>query len=460
MNPRPYVMPKMLLAAAALALLPAHALDITGFVSTKLDAPISGAKVCIKPSATQCVFTGTNGIFHIGDGNIGVNMPAPRADGFLLELNRGGLSLTAPFAAEARVEWTDAGGRNASAERGVRLGQGRNALPLPEAMRRDGLCFLRISAGGVSLAWKVVLLGSSGAATRLDRKGSGVRALALSKAMAAPAALEVSKAGYRTQTYNPRFETENNASIILAAEDDSSLAFTRTYTTKVLAIDTAGKKLILEKLDPYCFSDTPGADTLQDTSRYMVKGGKMYVWKTGECNGEILTGTGSSPLGAWTADEFFPELPADLKTADCRSDSSAKKYAITTSFKETSSFTGSQRKDEITVELCPGQIYESIFDMVVFEDSTVTKTKSACKELDYTNGKGESAKVAFSQKGDSIHSEFVYKTKVCELTEPFGLVDFADPCPANDDPLGPITACLEATGFSTPDPSAQGTGKK
>ncbi len=426
-----------------------HALDISDYVIDKLQNPIADANVCLQSDTSHCVATDQFGSFRISDGIIGVR-PATRDRGaFALEYRGEGLSLSSPYPTRARIQWNDAGGRAVSATRDLRLSQGRNALPLPDGLRKNGLAFLRIYLSDATLTWKAVLMGGAVSATRMDGNAKGFRAVALSKAMVGPAGLEISKTGYQTLAYQPGSETESDKAIILTASDDSSLQFKSSLTNKVLAIDTAKMIIVTESLSSYCYGDSIRTDTLTDTSSYEIRDGKMYVWYPGDCFGKAYSGSAVTPVGDWTLSQATTDLPEDLQSTDCSIDESSS-YSVVTAFAGVSHITSSEIKTDVTVDLCPGDIYRNTFEGSLLLDSTVTATTASCRELDYKNGKGDTAKILFTQKDDSIASVFSYKTATCLHADPFGLIGFADACPANEDPLGPLFTCLGNSGFATP----------
>lgn len=439
---------KLLLAALSLAIAPAvHALDIAGFVTTKLGAPIADAKVCLESDAAHCTNTLPGGEFQIRDVTGGVRTPSQRADGYALDFGTNGLSLVAPLAVKASMDWTDAEGRRVSAERNLDLARGRNGLALPSELKREGLYFVRLYTPNLTLTWKAVFLGESGTTTRLGapsaQAGQG-RLAALSKVSALPGRLVVSKTGYRTRTYQPKAEIETDASIMLTTTDDIGLNFTGNYVAKVISIDRTNRIMITQSVSSSCNGSAVVMDTSLDTNLYVFRDSKLYLWVKGDCRGQILTGTGTDPVGTWTLVNIDADLPADLKTVDCKADSSSG-VDLFTSYNAVYHVTETQITGDLTLEFCPGDIYVPLFMSLV--DSTVTLTKNTCKEAILKNGKGETATLTFSSAADSLKGSFAYKTTTCTFKQSLNLTDKAPTCP-EPQAFQTFLPCFALSGFS------------
>jgi hypothetical protein len=444
---------RQMIPALALAMIPyARALDITGNVLTKVLAPIAGAKVCLKSTPTQCVTTDALGAFHITDGTIGVRAPSimQRGDGFSLEFGGNALSLSSPVAAKARMDWTDAGGRVVSAARDLNLAQGRNMLALPDGMRKDGLYFVRVYVRDLTLTWKAVSMGAAGSTTRLDGKSSGRPAgggtLALSKVSAAPGALEISKAGYNTSTYQPETDSATDVVIILTATSDVGVTFNSSQKIKVISIDRTKHQIITEVVNLSCDSNVVVKDTSRDTSLYAVSNGKFYLWTDGDCTGQLLNGTGTDPVGNWTISEPQVDLPAEFKGPDC-SDSSGSGGGFFTSFTGSYKVTETEIDANVDIGVCPGDLY--VASLLSLMDSTVQLTANTCMGATFKNDKNETATLAFTKKGDSLNADFAYKTKTCSLAQSFDFSNSTITCP-EDDGTGTTSffICIAGSGFS------------
>jgi len=422
-----------------------QALDISGFVITKLGAPIADAKVCLESDPTHCTNTLAGGEFQIRDVTGGLRTPSQRADGFALDFGRDGLSLNAPFAVKARMDWADAGGRLVSSGTDLNLGRGRNALTVPVALKKDGLYFIRLYAPNLTLTWKAVLLGSAGSTTRSDAGPLVGRVAALSKVSALPGRLVISKTGYRTRTYQPAMEIETDAHIELATVEDVGVTVAGHYLAKVLSIDRVNKQMITESITSSCNGSAVVMDTSIDTNLYVFRDSKLYLWVKGDCHGQILTGAGTDPVGTWTLVNIDADLPADLKTADCKSDTSSSGSGFFTSYNATYQVTETQITGDLSLEICPGDLYVPLFLSIL--DSTVVLTKNTCKEADFKNGKGETATLTFTSASDTLVGNFTYKTTPCTFKQDLDLSGKTKTCPESN-PFTAFLPCFALSGFS------------
>jgi hypothetical protein len=439
------MLPRILTLAAAFALcnLPALALDISGMVLDKIGDPITQAKVCVVADPGKCVNTGAQGEFHIASG-IAIRKSAPGSAPYAMEFRRGTLTLEAPAPVRARLEWSGPGGRVLFAASDVSLSRGSNPISLPAGLPENGICFIRLRAGGVNLAWRAMLMGARAEVTAGAQPASPGPILALSKA-AALTTLEVSKAGYRTKLYDPETDREQDAVIVLAKSDDVGLTFAGNFTSKVIAIDRTNKNMIIESVESECDDEVLVKDTVRDTSQYAFRDGKLWLWTAGECTAEVFSGTGTDPVGTWTLTDASADLPADLK-AGCDSssvpgDDPYENFTATYIVSETAI------KGNISVDLCPGDIYGFFITIVLAEDPSIALTRNTCKQVQYRNGKDETADLNFSKKGDSLHFEFVYKTTTCEVNQDLALSDKDPVCP-DDSGLEEFMGCLYGSGFA------------
>jgi len=128
-----------------LAAIPASALDISGFIINKLNEPVIVARICLEGSTTKCVNSGVGGIFRLTDASPTFPGKGKPAD-FSLEFRRGRLSLFAPEAMRAKLEWFDAGGRRLSPARAVLCPAWlRSSLTAPRLPQRSGRRLRRVS---------------------------------------------------------------------------------------------------------------------------------------------------------------------------------------------------------------------------------------------------------------------------------------------------------------------------
>lgn len=432
-------------AALALSLLPARAVDVSGNVITKSGARIPDAKVCVKSDTTQCVTTDQMGAFHIST-SIAVRESDPRTPPFTLELRNGILSLDAPSAGEAEVEWAGPGGRALSPVQGLRLARGRNALAVPKGLPENGICFLRLRASGRTFTWKAVMM--QGAASARSKSGSpspSGRIAALAKA-AWTSTLEISKAGYRTRIYEPLEDPETGAVIRMSATDDEGLVYDAVFTGKILAIDRAAKTLIVENVDEYCDGADVIRDTTRDTSLYAFVGGKFWLWDKGECNGQVFTTTSSStdPVGDFTLLDGVAELPGDLKAGCVPAESEDAPFD---NFKATYKVTETKISGNFSLEICPADFYGTFFADYLLQDPNVALTKNTCKQLVFSNKAGESGTLDFSKKGDSLQFAFAYKTEKCLAARDFSFSNKTPVCPEDDGPVQEFFSCMSGSGF-------------
>jgi hypothetical protein len=432
----------LILASTLAAALPAAALDVTGTVVDKLGAPIAGAKVCATSDASACVTTGAQGDFHLQKA-IAIRPSAADSRGFELAYRHGALTLLAPSAMTARLEWLAPDGRRTWSVSELRLAAGRNAVALPRSLPRAGLCLVRLSTADQVLSWKAVIVSGTPSA---GAPASSPRVLALSKA-AAFATLEITKSGYQTAHYEVAKETEADVMIYLSAIGDVGLPFGGTAQVKVIAIDRDKKLLITESVEASCDSDVVVHDTTRDTSNYAIRGGYLWTWETGDCTGQAFTGTSNDIVGKWTLGNPDADLPADLKTG-CTPDTSGSGQTPFDSYTADYTVTSTQVTSAISVDICPGDLYGPLLALMFTGDSGVTLTKNTCRQLAFKNGNGEDATVDFTKKGDSLLIAFTYKGTVCKSGDSFSFSD-ADPvCPEPDGGFDEFVGCLAGSGFA------------
>ncbi len=440
------------------AALPLHALDIAGYVLDKTGNPIAGAKVCVKSDANSCVSTGASGDFHLAKA-IAIRKQTPGPSGYDLTYRKGALMVRSPAAGPARLEWMSADGRRTWARSEIELAAGQNPVPLPSGLPHAGVCLLRLSTPDQSLAWKAVLASGAGYAGNQASRGQAevagpTRIAALSKAAAAT--LEVSKAGYRTRSYEPASETETEAYIFLSLTTDAGLVFTGDFSQKVVSIDHAKKTITTESVDASC--DPADAtriirDTVVSTQKYAIRDGQLWTWYDKECVGERFSGTAADIVGKWTMLDPTALLPADLRVG-CVEDSSYSEGSPFETFSAEYTVTESQITGSITAETCPGDYLGSLFALIFSGDSLVTTTKNTCQQVAFKNGKGESAAFDFSRKTDYLHTAYGYGAKTCAMDMDFGLNDKDPACPEGKE-LSDFLACVTASGFSEAGPLAK-----
>ena len=432
---------KSLLAALALAAYPAPALNISGFVLDKIGTPLPLAKVCLQTDASKCVTTGISGDFHISDG-IGVRKLSPRGDDYAMAYRNGTLTLEAPAATSARLEWIAPEGRRLLASSDLELAAGRNVLALPAGLR-NGVCFLRLITGDLTVAWKASLVEGRASA----RRQSAPRIIALAKT-AAVTALVITKTGYRAETYRPAKETETKVVVVLTQTDDVGFPYDGKYIAKVIAIDRTKKTMITESVEGYCDStDALQHDTLRDTSSYAIRDGKMWVWYTGDCSGQVFSGTAADPVGTWNMVDPVEPLPDDLR-AGCKPSAADSDEVDLGTYKAVYKISETAIQGDFTVEICPADAFgpdvASLFD----NDTTIEVVKNTCKQATFRNGKGETADLNFTKIGDSLHIAFVYKGKSCDGQLDMGLGGGDPKCPDTSDGLLPFAICTSTSGFA------------
>lgn len=439
------MLPRILTLAATLVFchFSADAIDISGNVLDKIGDPIPQAKVCVKSEPDKCVTTGAQGEFHITS-SIGVRKSSPRSAPYVMDYRRGVLTLEAPAPIRARLEWTGPGGRILFAATDLSLSRGLNVLSLPAGLPENGICFIRLRAGETHLAWRAMLMGARAKVTAGAQYASPGPILSLSKASALTT-LEVSKTGYRTRLYDPETDMEQDAVIHLAKSDDVGLTFGGNFTAKVIAIDRVKKSLVVESVEAQCDGPTLIKDTLQDTSLYAFRDGKLWLWTLGECTAQAFSGTGTDPVGTWTLTESAANLPADLR-AGCDSNSAPSDIPYE-NFTATYVISETQIKANISLELCPGDIYGLFVGIILSKDTSVALAKNSCKAVQYRNGKDETADLNFTKQGDSLHLQFAYKTTTCMLNQDMSQSDKDPVCPDNVG-LEAFMGCLVESGFA------------
>jgi hypothetical protein len=188
-------------------------------VVDKLLAPVVGAKVCVKGSATHCVLSGPDGAFHLTPGSVASKETRLgfRALGYSLDRSEAGFDLMAPRPGRALLEWRDVKGLRLGPVHARELRVGSNPLAAPDDRPESGIVLLRVLTEGMTLTWKSVWGSSSGPVGSLSED----RPMALSKA-AAPV-LEATKAGYGARAYPAERETETGVQIMLPAEGEVAL---------------------------------------------------------------------------------------------------------------------------------------------------------------------------------------------------------------------------------------------
>ncbi|MDQ3000684.1 MAG: carboxypeptidase-like regulatory domain-containing protein [Fibrobacterota bacterium] len=439
------MLPRILTLAAILVYcsLPAIALDISGSVIDKIGDPVPQAKVCAIADPGKCVNTDAQGEFHLTSG-IAVRKSAPRSAPYIMDYRRGTLTLEAPAPTKARLEWTGPGGRVLFAATDLSLSRGLNVLSIPAGLPENGICFIRLRAGETNLAWRAMLMGARAKVTAGAQFLSPSPILALSKASALTT-LEVSKTGYRTRLYDPQNDSEQDAVIQLAKSDDVGLTFGGDFTAKVIAIDRAKKSLIVETVEAECDGPALIKDTLQDTSLYAFRDGKLWLWTVGECTAQVFSGKGTDPVGTWTLTEPAANLPPELRIG-CDSNSTPSDVPYE-NFTATYVISETQIKGNISLELCPGDIYGLFVAILLSEDTSIALAKNTCKAVQYRNGKDETADLNFTKQGDSLHMEFAYKTTTCMLNQDMSQSDKDPVCPDNVG-LETFMGCLVESGFA------------
>lgn len=436
----PRILP-IALSIAGLASLPASALNISGLVVDKSFTPLWSAKVCVTSAPTVCVTTDIKGAFHILTAT-GLRDALPRASGYEMELRNGMLTLIAPAAGKARLEWIGAGGRTLLQASALDLARGRNSISLPASLPGNGVSLVRLNTESMTTTWKVVRMGSQGRAASAAKAAS--RIVSLSK-VASAGTLTVTKSGYKDRLYAPATDPEDNAVIALSTTDDVGLNYTGIFHDKVVSIDRNAKRIITQAVYAACDSVNLVRDTTLDTNYYAFRDGKFWLWVKGECGAQVFTGTGTDPVGTWTLTDPNSELPADLG-AGCVVDTTTSNppfdsYAATYTLTETT-FTGN-----LSVEFCAADLYgPAVYGLL--QDTAIGVDKNTCNQVVLVNPKNLSATLNFSKRGaDSLQVAFTYKSTTCSFVQPLYFGDEEPTCP-EDDTFNPFFYCLAGSGFS------------
>lgn len=427
------------------ALVPAHALNVTGRVLTKVGTPIAGAQVCIKSSTGSCVATGAQGEFNLS-GAIAVRPVGHAGSRFSLSRRGGSLRVESNAAVSVRLEWLSADGRTRWAVSDQQLAAGSNPVALPTGLPHAGLCIVRLSGPAETLAWKVMLasgpVASTGAAA-----SAAPRVAALSKAAAA--LLEISKTGYRPRIYQPSSDTDTAATILMSEIADTGLAFSGTKHTGVSSIDRIRHLIISVDSGFYCDSQTDSLVVTQtlDTAHYAIRDGRMWSWETPDCEGSLFTGTSTDPVGRWTLAEPNVSLPAEL-AAGCSPFSGGSFRGAFESFDEEATITETGITGKVSFGICAGDFYGSVLSADLFGDSSVVLTKSTCMQSTYRNQDGKTGTFDFSKSGDSLNIVFAYAGGTCRTAVNFNLGDRTHTCPDNGDSGNPdFEVCIANAGF-------------
>ncbi|MEO6098666.1 MAG: hypothetical protein ABIW76_24615, partial [Fibrobacteria bacterium] len=435
-------------ASLALAMLPAHAVDVSGNVISKSGAPISQAKVCVKADASKCVTTDLKGAFHIAvaASATAIRESDPRPSPFAMDLRSGILTLDATAAGEVKVEWIGPGGRMLWPVENLRLRRGRNALTVPKGLPESGICFLRLRAAGRTFTWKAVLIqgGASGNPRSESASPSG-RIAALAKS-AGTGTLEISKTGYRTRIYEPLENPETGALIAMSTTDDVGLEYTGSFSAKIHSINRTAKSMMVENVDVYCEGASVVRDTTLDTTLYAFVGGKFWLWVKGECSGQVFTTTSTDPVGNFTLLDPAGELPADLRVG-CVSEIRNQDSPFE-NFNANYQVTETRFSGDISVDLCPADYFGFYFADPLFLDTNVSLTKNTCKQMIFENGAGETAALDFSKKGDSLWFDFTFKDKKCVGSLDFRLSGKDPVCPEDSGTVKSLLKCMLGSGFA------------
>jgi hypothetical protein len=160
----------------------------------------------------------------------------------------------------------------------------------------------------------------------------------------------------------------------------------------------------------------------------------------------MFTGTATDIVGSWTMVDPNALLPADLRTG-CLTDSSGNESSFET-FSAQYTISETQITGTISAETCPGDYFGSLFAYAFYADSTINLFKNTCKEISFTNGKGETAIFDFTKVGDTLHTAYAYKTSPCAMDMYFGLSPKDPTCPEGQE-LEHFFTCLEGSGFAT-----------
>lgn len=432
--------PASLLPCLLLCALPAPGLDIAGTLVDKLKAPIPQAEVCLKSNPSRCASSDAEGRFHITDG-VSAGFKPSRTP-VTLELKGGRMVLTVPAATTARIVWHDASGRSLAPARTAGLAAGRNLLDLP-APRPGGLRLLRVSMPGASITWKAILLDPGKADA--DKADRGHAWSALSKPSAALSDLVVRKDGYRPETYRPRQEVESGVVIVLTALSDSGFKYTSVFKARNVALDRALGRWITESTVDTCKETTPVKTLVLDTARFAIRDGKLIQWKEGQCVGEVLTGGGADVAGTWSLSESDVFLPEDLRSAGCRDTIPSSQVPEIVDGRL--SITEADQTLELTVEVCPPDIYLPLIDLYLMSDSTTSLTANTCRRLVFRNAAAEEAVIVFEKRGDSLASTFTHKSSTCKGVELMRQGEGVVLTCTGNDPAFDFLDCIAGTGF-------------
>jgi hypothetical protein len=211
-----------------------------------------------------------------------------------------------------------------------------------------------------------------------------------------------------------------------------------------------------------CYGTTLHTETYDDTARYVITGGKLYIWSDGRCLADVvLSGSSSTITGKWTATSltFTDSVPAAYRSAECTddyydyydyySDNYGDEESLPDIFenlKATYTITGDNIHGRLSGELCLAPVMAGTF---AGEDSSgITVVSSSCSSVTLRNGmENTTATVTSTLQDGAIVTTFSSGDSVCALPGSFDLSDEPPVCSESDGDGLEYFGCLVGSGF-------------
>jgi hypothetical protein len=425
--------------------LPALGMEVNGLILDKQGTPIADAKTCLALDPGVCARTDIQGRFRL-DPTAFLAPQTRTGHDITWEIRPGELILFYREAANIQAEFFGADGslrHKASAA----FAEGKANVAFPQD--GSGIRYARVRGTG----WERIII-LNPAQIGQPPAGSGVSP-SLAKGSAADTRVLIATApGFNPRLFAATWDSTSEGRVILRAVSDSGYIHALSAAWKILDLDKGEGRMRSRKIEMKCGASGWAPDTTLDSTRFVIKEGRLYLYRDSYCTGQVLEGGGKDLIATWKSVAWKAVLPPDIRPPICRFQNSDLAEFSGSPVSETRTYSDTGWTEATQYEDCPGQgDGEAIF--MIRSDSLVKPVRNTCKEVAFRNRKGQEGVFTYAYSHDSLAHSFTYGAKVCSYRSR----GFAPrTCPVPENGYDAYLACIQQSGFTEKPPALPKVG--
>jgi hypothetical protein len=207
--------------------------------------------------------------------------------------------------------------------------------------------------------------------------------------------------------------------------------------------------IVTRTVEWWCYDGVAVADTMIESTRYAIVGGKLYIWEDGYCNADVaLNGSSSTIIGTWTASgsalTATTPVPQPYREPGCYDDDGYEDdfAEIFQNASVTYTVTESKVKAKIAGTLCLAPLFAEGFTY----DGYVEATSTGCASVTIKNlEENKTATISAKMQNNNFAIEFSHGSSKCTLTMPL-MPDEQSVCTVEDQ-FDSFGMCMFGSGF-------------